>query len=61
MREWRRRPPSVSCSLDEGGGSGLGPPIARAHGGDLTYEDAFVLRVPISLAAASYGASEANR
>lgn len=38
-------------SLDEGGGAGLGLPIARAvlrtHGGDATYEHgAFVLRLP---------------
>ncbi|MFN2607377.1 MAG: ATP-binding protein [Acidimicrobiales bacterium] len=37
-------------SLDGQGGSGLGLPIARglarAHGGDLLYDDGFVLRLP---------------
>lgn len=42
-------------SLDGAGGSGLGLPIgralARAHGGDLTYENrAFVLRLPVKSA-----------
>ncbi|MFN2555958.1 MAG: ATP-binding protein [Nitriliruptorales bacterium] len=41
------------ASLDPYGGAGLGLPIARevarAHGGDLTYEDgAFVLRLPMT-------------
>ena len=43
-------------SLDAGGGSGLGLPIARAHaralGGDLAYDAGFVVSVPARPAAA---------
>ena len=46
-------------SLDGRGGSGLGLPIAKglahAHGGDLTYEDGFVLRLPQTAPAVDCG------
>ena len=49
--ELRERAFDRFVSLDGKGGSGLGLPIARglarAHGGDLTYEGGFVLRLPM--------------
>jgi PAS domain S-box-containing protein len=46
-------------SLDGGGGSGLGLPIAKglakAHGGDLEYQDGFVLRLPRTAPAVDCG------